>query len=163
MRELIYLDNASTTYPKPEAVYRAVDAAGRTAVNAGRGSYGLAREAHQLIEDTREQICGMLHGESVAEAVLTPSATVACNQVLGGLEWEKGSPVYVTPFEHNAVMRPLYALQKQYGFEIEELAVDAESMTLNQEKIQYQFLRKPPAVLIMTHVSNVTGAVIPWQ
>ncbi len=163
MRELIYLDNASTTYPKPETVYQAMDAAGRMAVNAGRGSYGLAREAYQLIEDTREQICRMLHGEPVAEAVLTPSATVACNQVLGGLEWKKGSAVYVTPFEHNAVMRPLYALQKQYEFEIEELAVDSETMTLNQEKIQYQFMRKPPAALIMTHVSNVTGAVIPWQ
>ena len=57
MRELIYLDNASTTFPKPESVYRAMEEAGRhLAVNAGRGSYRLAREAFRLTEDTREEI-----------------------------------------------------------------------------------------------------------
>ena len=54
MEEYIYLDNAATTFPKPEAVYRALDWANRNAaVNAGRGSYALAEQAKQLIEDTR--------------------------------------------------------------------------------------------------------------
>ncbi|TGY91524.1 aminotransferase class V-fold PLP-dependent enzyme [Petralouisia muris] len=164
MKESIYLDNASTTYPKPEAVYQAMEKAGRNlAVNAGRGFYGLAREAFQLIEDTREQICRMVHGESVAEAVFTPSATIACNQVLGGLDWKREAVVYVTPFEHNAIMRVLASLQKQYGFEVEELALNRETMTLDTERIRYQFLRKHPTVLVMNHVSNVTGTVIPWQ
>ena len=54
MEEYIYLDNAATTFPKPEAVYQALDRANRNAaVNAGRGSYALAEQAKQLIEDTR--------------------------------------------------------------------------------------------------------------
>lgn len=161
---MIYLDNASTTYPKPERVYQAMEKAGRTlAVNVGRGSYGLARQAFQLMEETREQICRFAHGNDTAQAVLTPSATIACNQVLGGLEWKREDQVYVTPFEHNAVMRVLYGLQKQYGFEVEELALDPVTLELDQEKISYQFLRKPPTVLVMTHVSNVTGGILPWQ
>ena len=55
--EEIYLDNAATTFPKPECVYQAMDEIARTgAVNAGRGSYALARQASGLIESTRKQI-----------------------------------------------------------------------------------------------------------
>lgn len=161
---MIYLDNASTTYPKPESVYQAMERAGRTlAVNVGRGSYGLARQAFQLVEETRAKICSFVQGNDGAEAVLTPSATIACNQVLGGLEWKKEDQVYVTPFEHNAVMRVLWGLQKRYGFAVEELALNPVTLELDLEKIQYQFLRKAPTVLVMTHVSNVTGAILPWQ
>lgn len=164
MKEIIYLDNASTTYPKPEPVYQAMEDAGRNlAVNVGRGSYGLARKGFQLIEKTREQICRLAQGSALAETVLTPSATIACNQVLGGLDWKPEDVVYVTPFEHNAMMRVLYHLQQKYGFQVEELAVDGETLELDLEKISYQFLRKPPSVLAMTHVSNVTGAILPWE
>lgn len=164
MKDLIYFDNASTTFPKPEPVYRAMEEAGRHfAVNVGRGAYRLAREAFRLTEDTREEILHLVQGNYGAETVFTPSATIACNQVLGGLEWKRADVVYVTPFEHNAVIRVLHHLQKQYGFEVEELAVHQESLEMDREKIRYQFLRKPPAALIMNHVSNVTGAILPWQ
>ncbi|MFG6382967.1 MAG: aminotransferase class V-fold PLP-dependent enzyme [Lachnospiraceae bacterium] len=164
MKKLMYLDNASTTYPKPESVYQAMEEAGRNfAVNAGRGSYSLARKASQLIDDTREKMCNFVHGESIAEVIFTPSATIACNQVLGGLEWKKEDIVYVTPFEHNAIMRVLYHLQKEYKFEIAELAILSENLELDKAKIQFQFLRKPPSVLVINQVSNVSGYIIPWQ
>ena len=164
MKKIVYLDNASTTYPKPENVYQAMENAGRNlAVNVGRGSYGLAREGAQLIEETRERICRLAQGSPSAEVVLTSSATIACNQVLGGLEWKREDVVYVTPFEHNAVMRVLHHLQRQYGFHVEELALTRETLELDLEKIRYQFLRKSPSVLVMTHVSNVTGAILPWE
>lgn len=164
METLIYLDHAATTFPKPESVYQAMEEANRRlAVNAGRGSYGLAKKAARLIEETRGQICRIAHTETVAEVVFTPSATIACNQVLGGLEWKREDVVYVTPFEHNAVMRVLHHLQREYGFTIEELAVFPETLEIDREKVRFQFVRKPPSVLVMTHVSNVTGYIIPWQ
>ncbi len=164
MGKLIYLDNASTTYPKPEAVYQAMEEAGRKlGVNMGRGSYHLAQKAFQMAEDARKRICQLVQGNPTAKAIFTPSATIACNQVLGGLRWKAGDVVYVTPFEHNAVMRVLHALQAQYGFYIEELAVDAGTLEMDKEKIRHQFLRNPPAVLVMSHVSNVTGAILPFQ
>lgn len=78
MEEYIYLDNAATTFPKPEAVYRALDWANRNAaVNAGRGSYALAEQAKQLIEDTRGLLLTLTKAKTAAEVVFTPSATFA--------------------------------------------------------------------------------------
>lgn len=164
MEKLIYFDNAATTYPKPERVYEAMDKANRhLAVNAGRGSYRLAKKASSIIEETRKNILKIAGAEEVAEVVFTPSATLACNQVLGGIDWKKGDVVYVTPYEHNAVMRVLYLLQQQYKIEIEELAIETESLRIDMEKVRYQFSKRPPSVVVMSHVSNVTGYIIPWQ
>lgn len=162
MKKTIYFDNAATTYPKPECVYREMDSAGRQlAVNAGRGSYRLARKAAGLIEETKEAVKKIADAPEEAEVIWSPSATLACNQVLGGLPWKKETVVYVTPYEHNAVIRVLYRLQKQTGFQIEELAVDSHTLSMDLEKIKFQFAVNPPAAVIMSHVSNVTGYILP--
>ncbi len=164
MKEFIYFDNAATTYPKSERVYKAMEEANRRlAVNAGRGSYRLAKKAASVIEETRKNILKLAKAEEVAEVVFTPSATLACNQVLGGLSWKKENTVYVTSYEHNAVMRVLHLLQQQYGFQIEELAITPETLQLDMEKIKYQFGKRPPNVVVMSQVSNVTGYIVPWE
>ena len=162
MQKIIYLDNAATTYPKPEAVYQAMDKVNRRmAVNAGRGSYALAQEACSLIEETRNLILKTVKASDVAEVVFTASATLACNQILGGIDWEKQDVVYVSPYEHNAVMRTLYQQKERYGFQIKELAINRQTLRLDFEKIVYQFAEEPPSVVIMTQVSNVTGYILP--
>lgn len=164
MEECIYLDNAATTFPKSEKVYEALDKANRMlAVNAGRGSYALARQASNIIAETKNEIKKLAQADDVAEVVFTASATLACNQIFGGLEWKKEDVVYVSPYEHNAVMRVLHSLQKKYGFEIEELAIDEKSLELDLEKIKFQFVRKKPSVVVMCHVSNVLGYILPVQ
>lgn len=164
MEEFIYFDNAATTYPKSERVYKAIEEANRhLAVNAGRGSYRLAKKASSIIEQARENILKIAKAEEVAEVVFTPSATLACNQVLEGLEWKKGNVVYVTPYEHNAVMRVLHLLQGQYELVIEELAIEPESLCIDMEKVKYQFSKRPPSVVVMSHVSNVIGCITPWE
>lgn len=160
--EEIYLDNAATTFPKPECVYQTMDEIARTgAVNAGRGSYALARKASGLIESTRKQIKELAGADDVAEVVFTASATLACNLILGGFEWKQTDIVYVSPFEHNAMMRVLHHYQKQYGFKILELALDKESLELDLPQIRFQFTREHPTVVVMSHVSNVTGYILP--
>lgn len=160
----IYLDNASTTFPKPECVYRAMEETGRTCgVNAGRGSYALARKASEIMEDAREWVKRLSGADDVAEVVFTASATVACNQVFGGMDWKETDVVYVSPFEHNAVMRVLNLWQKRRGFAVEELALDKERLELDLEKIRYQFLRKRPDVVVVSQVSNVTGYILPLE
>ena len=164
MNEMIYFDNAATTYPKPEQVYQAMDDVNRhMAVNAGRGSYALAQSASALIEETRKLILEIVKADDAAEVVLTASATLACNQILGGISWENVHVVYVSPYEHNAVMRALYHQKEGYGFRIEELAMDIKNLTLDISRIKYQFSTCPPDVVIMTHVSNVTGYILPFQ
>ncbi len=162
METCIYFDNAATTFPKPEEVYKAMDRVNRQeAVNAGRGSYALARKAAALISDTRKAILKLAEADEVAEVVFTASATLASNQIFGGLEWSSEDVVYVTPYEHNAIVRVLYALQKKYHFEIVLLERKEGSLELDLEKIQFQFSRKPPTVLAMTHVSNTIGSIVP--
>lgn len=108
MEEYIYLDNAATTFPKPEAVYQALDRANRNAaVNAGRGSYALAEQAKQLIEDTRELLLTIAKAKPEAKVVFTPLLPLHAIQIFGGLPWSKEDVVYVSPYEHNAVMRTL--------------------------------------------------------
>lgn len=159
-----YFDNAATTFPKPEEVYTTMDKVNRElAVNAGRGSYALARQATKIIDETREKLLSLIHGTQVADVVLTPSATIALNEIIGGMEWSREDVVYVSPFEHNAVMRTLYMMQKKYCFRIMELPLVSEGnlQSVDTEKAEFMFGQIPPTRLFMTHISNVTGYILP--
>ena len=164
MENVIYLDNAATTFPKAECVYERMNQVNRTcAVNSGRGSYALAAAASSILQNTREQLLKLAGADTVAEVVFTASATLASNQIFGGITWKKEDVVYVSPFEHNAIMRVLHKHQREIGFEIEELALDEARLELDLEKISFQFVRKKPSVVVLSHVSNVTGCILPIQ
>lgn len=121
---MIYLDNAATTFPKPENVYRAMDKMNREgAVNAGRGSYKLAQEASKIIADTKSKIRQLVHLDTSA-VVFAPSITIAINQIVNGLDLRKNAVIYVSPYEHNAVARSIYALSKKMKFTVKELPVN---------------------------------------
>lgn len=162
--ERIYLDNAATTFPKPEHVYQEMDRVNRTlAVNAGRGSYFLARQAQEIIEQTREYLLGLVCANQVAEVVLSVSATIALNQIIGGIQWKKCDTVYVSPYEHNAVMRALHVQQKRYCFQILELPLQKENLQIDLKKTEFLFAQNPPSHLFVTHMSNVTGYILPLE
>ena len=159
---MIYFDNAATTYPKPEEVYTALDKANRSlAFNAGRGEYKQSTEAFNLIEDTRKKLAAFI-GASSRDVVFTSSATEALNIIILGMGIENGDTVYVSPFEHNAVIRPLKNLQKEIAFEIRILPFNKKTWKPEMDKIANDFsLYKPKAVFI-SHVSNVTGYQVPY-
>ena len=74
---MIYLDNAATTFPKPEEVYQAVDYTQRNmAVNVGRGSYKVASDAMKVVDETRYLMAELLGVENPNNVVFTPSATM---------------------------------------------------------------------------------------
>lgn len=159
---MIYLDNAATTFPKPEAVYDEMDKVNRTlAVNAGRGSYKAAKSAAHIVDETRGRLTTLFHSNGIANVVFTPSVTHAINQVLQGLMLAEGQVVYISPYEHNAVARPLYNLQKKKGFHIELLPVK-DNLTIDIDRIAYLFTVKPPTVVIVNSLSNVTGYKLPF-
>ena len=158
----IYLDNAATTFPKPESVYTEMDYVNRNlAVNTGRGSYSLARKATEIIDRTREKALKLVKGKDVADIVLTPSATIAMNVIIGGLDWSGADVCYVSPFEHNAVMRPLHLISEKYGFDLIELPLKSETLEIDFEKMEYMFSMNPPTKVFATHISNVTGYILP--
>lgn len=159
---MIYLDNAATTFPKPEEVYLAMDEANRTyAVNAGRGSYRVAQYASKVIDDTRNEILKLVHGDKGTSVVLVPSVTIALNQILHGLSFVSGDIVYVSPYEHNAVARTLNLISKRKGIVIRELPINEETLEIDLDRVRYQFSREQPKCVCVTHVSNVTGYILP--
>ena len=160
---MIYLDNAATTYPKPEEVYEKMDMLTREmSVNAGRGSYELARKATDVINGTRAKIAEFFGAEDVNDVVFTSSATEAANRVLLGYDFKENMTVYVSPYEHNAVMRTLEAVRKKTGIQIKLLATDNKGY-LDIEEIEYQFMCDEPDFVCINMASNVTGYILPFE
>lgn len=159
---MIYLDNAATTFPKPDIVYETMDAMARNnAVNAGRGSYKCAREASKLITETKQQIRALLHLDISSSIVFAPSITIALNQIVNGLLLPEGATVYLSPYEHNAVARTIFLLSKSKKIKIRELPLKEDTLEIDLDKTKYEFSKDNPNVVFCTHISNVTGYVLP--
>ena len=160
---MIYLDNGATTFPKPEVVYQAMDTFARTgAVNAGRGAYAAARAADQMIKNVRAGLISLMDAREQAQVVLTPSVTIALNQIIYGQAWTENSIAYVSPYEHNSVLRPLDVLSKKIGFQVLELPL-AEDLSIDLAKTAAMFEENPPSFVAVTAVSNVTGYILPHR
>lgn len=164
---MIYFDNAATTYPKPECVYEQMDKVNRSlSFNAGRGSYALAQQSAQIIDNLRKELLRIVNASNVAEVVLSASATFALNQIIGGLEIKKEDYIYISPYEHNAVVRTLYNQRvfKEADNEnrIMVMPLKADG-SIDIERLFYEFSLHAPAFVFMTHVSNVTGYILPVE
>ena len=163
MAETAYFDNAATTYPKPECVYDFADSFYRNSGgNIGRGGNALAVAAGGVAKAAKDNL-RKLYGCPASEVVFTASATDALNRILLGLGLCAGDAVYCTPFEHNAVTRPLHHLAETSGIEIKVLPFDAETFEPRYEEIEAGFSAHRPRLVVMTHASNVCGAVIPVE
>ncbi len=157
---MAYFDNAATTYPKPDIVYSFMDEFYRKAgANAGRGNYGLAQSAGQMIDETRKLIRDLLHCPS-KQVIFTPTATFALNIILQGLIKAGIKKIYISPFEHNAVTRVLYSFEREGQLKIYELNVSSD-MKYDLERIRYQFDENQPDLVVVSHASNVFGLVAP--
>ena len=159
---MIYLDNAATTFPKPNSVYETMDRANRElAFNAGRGSYKVARKATQLIDETKALLLELVGGKGIAEVVFSPSITIALNQILCGIEFVSGDNIYVSPYEHNAVARTVHLLEKEKCINVIEMPLKEETLEIDIEQLKYSFMKHPPKCVCCIHVSNVTGYILP--
>ena len=126
---MIYLDNAATTFPKPESVYVAMDQMNRKAVNAGRGAYKSAHEMSVLITDTKQKLRKLIGEDSNISVILSPARTIA-------------------------------RVQELYQLKVKELPLD-NSLEIDLEKMKYEFSQDRPSCIFCTHVSNVTGYILP--
>jgi len=158
---MIYFDNAATTFPKPETVYKYTDEFYRNfGVSVGRGQHELGNIVGKMVWETKNLIKKLLICEN-KEIVFTSSATEGLNIVLQGLNWDFEQNVYITPFEHNSVLRVLAYLKEKYNIRIIELCVDKSTLTYDFEKIKCQFQKLKPNAVIMSHVSNMCGLIAP--
>lgn len=158
---IAYFDNAATTFPKPDCVYDYADAFYRSSGGSiGRGGNALAVRAGNVAKQAKDNI-RQLYSCGAKEVVFTASATDALNRILFGLGISVGDHVYVSPFEHNAVTRPVHNLEVVHGAMVSILSFDAESCLPDFSTIQASFECKRPKLLVLTHASNVCGAVLP--
>lgn len=161
---MIYLDNAATTFPKPEAVYQAMDEINRYgAVNAGRGSYKAAKEAASLITDTKVRLAKLFYCENRADIVFTPSVTHALNQIINGLEVTANTTIYLSPYEHNATARTVESVSRRTGCTVKLLPIVKDTLEINIEETEYHFRKNAPNIVIMNVISNVTGYRLPVE
>lgn len=159
LNRITYFDNAATTFPKPEEVYRKMDSFYRECgVNVGRGQHRLAANAEELVSQTRSLLLDLNHCPN-KRVIFTPSATEALNIVLRGIGINHGWNVYVSPFEHNAVMRVLNYIGNSVQIKVRLLAVKA--MEYDLTAIREQFSEHKPHLVVISHASNVCGLVAP--
>ncbi len=160
MSDLIYLDNAATSHPKPEAVYRAVEDAMRMGASPGRGGHQQALSAERLVFETRETLANFFNAEDSEQFIFAANATMAINQALFGI-LESGDRVVTTSLEHNAVARPLRALQER-GVRVEKVAAGPDGVVA-AEALKESCLAEKTRLLVVNHCSNVYGALQPIE
>ncbi len=158
MREHYYLDNAATSWPKPETVYTSMDAFFRQyGVNPGRAGHDLAVEAERMIVETRRLLAAFFGftGDS-QRVVFTQNATDSLNIAIYGLA-AAGGHLISTRLEHNSVLRPLYHLERDQGIAVTRVARDAFGY-IDPEDIR-RALRPDTRAVVVNHASNVLGSV----
>lgn len=160
--DMIYFDNAATTYPKPDIVYEfAYDFYRRYGGNAGRGNNPLARACARLLEETRIKLAAWLDAPSPEQVIFTSSATHALNLAILGHTFRRNDVVYVTPFEHNSVLRPLEHLRQTQGIQIQQIPFDRRTYACQLEELAISFHVEPPTMVCVTQASNVCGVMPP--
>ena len=153
---MIYLDNGATSFPKPQEVSQAVARAMEQGANPGRGGYGAAMEAGNLVLNCREAAGRLFHCKP-EQVVLTANCTQGLNIAIGSLVKE-GDRVLISGFEHNAVVRPLYARKADLRI--------AGRRLFQWEEILESFrreLRRGVDAAVFTYVSNVFGYILPVE
>jgi cysteine desulfurase family protein len=157
----IYLDNAATSWPKPEQVYQAVDHYLRqNGAPAGRSAYAESLEVDSLIERSRRLVSEFIGALDPKEIIFTSGGTESLNVAIHGL-LRPGDHVVTTAAEHNSVLRPLRFLEDAGTVRVTRLRCDTEGFVeLDQLR---QALREETRLVAVTHASNVTGAIQPVE
>ncbi len=159
---MVYLDNAATTGIKPDSVKNAViNSVNGISVNAGRGSYSAGREAVDMIDKCRDGLLSIAKIKNGYHVYFAPSATIAFNQIISSLPLDEYSTVYVSPFEHNASVRPICAATQKAGSKVAKLPFDPVSWAFEAAHAEDMFLENAPDYVIISHVSNTTGYILP--
>lgn len=153
-----YLDNAATSWPKPETVYRAVDDYMReVGATPGRGGHRREEEAARIADETRAALAELFHVPDPNGVVFTMNATQAINMALKGL-LKPGDHVITSSIEHNAMWRPLKALERR-GVAVTAIPC-ARDGSLDPAGVEAA-IRPETRLIAMLHASNVLGTILP--
>lgn len=153
---MIYFDNAATSRPKPKEVIDAFNYyITEIGTSPGRGSYGLAIQASRMLYQARKTVASFFRISDPSNVVFTKNSTEAINLFLNGF-LSVGDHVLISPYEHNAVLRPLETL-KNKGV-IEYTVLPKEVIDAGEGIGKY--VKPTTALLILTLASNLTGQLV---
>lgn len=157
MKKQIYLDNASTSFPKPSQVQDAmIHYLNHVGANPGRSGHHLATEASRIIQGTREQIARLFHVDDLTRIVFTLNVTESLNTIINGF-LNPGEHVITTAMEHNSVMRPLKYLEKEGLISLSVIPCDWKGyLDLNA---LVRALENKTSLVVLNHASNVCGTI----
>lgn len=154
----VYLDNAATSHPKPEAVYQAIERTLRTVGGSpGRGGHRGAMQAERIVFQAREDLAALFGLPDSKNVIFTANATEALNLALKGL-LRPGDHVLTSSMEHNSVLRPLKSLEGK-GVEVTLVRCQRDG---SLDLTALEAARRPDTrLLALTHASNVVGTLLP--
>ncbi|MGQ9555839.1 MAG: aminotransferase class V-fold PLP-dependent enzyme [Anaerolineae bacterium] len=157
--QIIYMDNAATSWPKAPGVTDAIaNLLQHGLASPGRGSHRLALAGTRMILSARQELAALFHLDDPLRVIFTANVTEAINLVLWG--WLRpGDRVVTTSMEHNAVMRPLRALERERGVRVHQVQAD-EAGRLSLD-ILAQALSGGASLMVVNHASNVVGTIAP--
>lgn len=152
---MIYLDNAATTWPKPEAVYQKTDQFFRQlGANPGRAGHKMAAAAGREVFEVREKVAAFFGAADSSEIIFTSNATHSINFGIHGVV-EKGDHVITSCLEHNSVFRPLKELERAGVIELTVIGLTAEG-ELDYVALEHS-IKTNTRMIVMLHGSNLTG------
>jgi len=156
-----YFDNAATSWPKPEEVYKAAEEFMRQCgANPGRSGHTRSLGADRLVFETRERAASFLGAAKPEEIVFTLNATDSLNMAIKGI-LEPGDHVIYTSMEHNSVLRPLGSLRQRGVITTTMVSCDPTGQ-LDPQDIE-RAIRPETKLIICTHASNIIGRIFPVE
>ncbi len=157
---MIYMDNAATSWPKPDIVYNSVICCMKKyGANPGRSSHKMAIEAANILLYTREMLCELFDVTDPFSMIYTYNTTDSLNLAIKGI-LKEGDHVITSSMEHNSVLRPLKHLEK-LGVQITIVQADSKGM-VDPEDIK-KAIKTNTRLIVTTHASNVTGTLLPIE
>ncbi|MCW9034215.1 MAG: aminotransferase class V-fold PLP-dependent enzyme [Rhodospirillales bacterium] len=158
MKDNYYMDNAATTWPKPEVVYTFIDKFSRSsAVNPGRAGHQMAVDAEAMVVQTRKMLANFFgFTQDTDRVVFTLNATDSLNMAIMGIV-DPGDHVIITQLEHNSVLRPINHLERDSDVSVSRIAPDKYGY-IDPEDIRAALTPKTKLVIV-NHASNVLGSV----
>ena len=159
MRDLIYLDNAATTYPKPQQVYDYMYNFYRTqGFNPGRSGYDAGLETEKVVHATRKMLMDFFGGTEPNNLTFSYNASDSLNMIIQGMA-KKGDHVVTTQVEHNSVLRPLHHLKADGVIEVTHVPMDGRGY-IDPDDVK-RAIGKNTRLVVVNHGSNVIGTVQP--
>ncbi|MDR1079534.1 MAG: aminotransferase class V-fold PLP-dependent enzyme [Deltaproteobacteria bacterium] len=156
---MIYLDNAATSFPKPEAVVKAVERAMLAPASPGRSGHAAAHAASRTVYRARKGMAKIFGASDPERVCFAPNVTWAINAAVGGFGLGPGAHVLSGSLEHNSTARPLALISGASGIEWEAVPPGPDGV-LDPEEFRRR-LRADTRLIVLNHASNVTGALAP--